>query len=218
MKIAPSVLSADFVNMEQSIKLIEAASCEWIHLDIMDGSFVPPITFGHQMIKAIRGITNLILDAHLMIDSPENQIEFLADAGADYVTIHLENTVHTHRIIQQVKSKGMKAGLAIVPSTPVSALSELLPFVDLILVMTVNPGFGGQKLIPECIDKIKLLSDLRMQNGYEYLISADGGINRDTAESVRKAGLDIAVAGSAFFNAKDPSKETLFLQGTQFNT
>ncbi len=213
MKIAPSVLSADFVNMKKGIRLVESASCEWIHLDVMDGSFVPPITFGHQMIKSIRNITDLILDAHLMIDSPERQIDYLSEAGADYITVHYENTIHTHRILQQIKSKGMKAGIAIVPSTPVSVLSELLPFTDLVLVMTVNPGFGGQSLIPECIQKIYLLNEIREDKGYSYLISADGGINRETAPLIRKAGLDIAVAGSAFFNAEDPVEEARILSG-----
>lgn len=213
MIIAPSVLSADFANMEKGIRQIESASCKWIHLDIMDGSFVPPITFGHQMIKAIRGLTDLVLDAHLMIDNPENQIELLHEAGADYITVHAENTVHTHRIFQQIKDLGMKTGVSIVPSTPVASIIELLPFADLVLVMTVNPGYGGQKLIPECIKKIKTLKDLREQNKYNYLISADGGINLETAPSVRKAGLDVAVAGSAFFNADKPAEFVSQLSG-----
>ena len=213
MKIAPSVLSADFVNMKEGIRLIEKASCEWIHLDMMDGQFVPPITFGHQMVKSIRGITDLILDAHLMINSPENQIEFLAGAGADYVTVHLENTIHTHRIMQQIKGSGMKAGIAIVPSTPVAALSELLPICDLVLVMLVNPGAGGQNLIPECVNKIIQLHNIREEIGADFLISADGGINRSTAATVRDAGLDIAVCGSAFFGAEDPVEEVKILLG-----
>ncbi|HAK47622.1 MAG TPA: ribulose-phosphate 3-epimerase [Spirochaeta sp.] len=213
MQIAPSVLAADFVNMEQGIRYIEEAGCDWIHLDMMDGSFVPPITFGAQMVKAIRGITDLVLDAHLMIDNPENQIDFLADAGTDNVTIHIENTIHTHRIIQQIKARGMKAGIAIVPSTPVSALSELLPFIDIVLAMTVNPGFGGQKMIPQCVDKIRQLDKIRQEKGYDYLISADGGINRETAASVREAGLDLAVAGSSFFGAANKEDEVRILQG-----
>ncbi len=213
IKIAPSVLSADFVNMEKSIRLIESAGCEFIHLDLMDGRFVPPITFGHHMVKAIRGITDLILDAHLMIEEPQNQINFLAEAGADYITVHWENTVHTHRIIQQIQNKGLKAGISIIPSTPVSAIVEILNFVDLVLVMTVNPGFGGQKLIPECIDKIRLLDKIRQDKGYRYLISADGGINQQTVKLFRETGLDIAVAGSAFFGSEDPVNEVLLLSG-----
>ncbi|MDC7225882.1 MAG: ribulose-phosphate 3-epimerase [Spirochaetales bacterium] len=215
ISIAPSVLAADFVNMEQGIRKIEDASCEWIHLDIMDGSFVPPITFGHQMVKSIRNITDLILDAHLMIDNPGNQLDALAEAGADYVAVHLENTIHTDRIINRIKELGMKAGIAIVPSTPVSALSELLPVVDQVLVMTVNPGYGGQKMIPRCLDKIKQLDDIRKEYGYEYLISADGGINRETASAVRDAGIDVAVCGSSFFNAEDSPAEVRIIQGIE---
>ena len=209
------MLSADFVNMADGIRDIEQASCKWVHLDIMDGKFVPPITFGHQMVKAIRKTTKLILDAHLMIDSPEKQIDFFADAGIDYLTVHLENTVHTHRILTDIQSRGIKAGIAIVPSTPISALTELLPFVDLVLVMTVNPGFGGQKLIPECVQKITQLFSMRKKEGYNYLISADGGINAETASMVRNAGLDVAVCGSSFFSAPDKKKFLKLMQGAE---
>lgn len=213
MIIAPSVLAADFCNMEQSIKLIESASCEWIHLDVMDGKFVPAISFGSQMVKSIRGLTKLILDVHLMVDAPENQIDLFADAGADYITIHSEASIHLNRHLQTIKNRGVKAGIAIIPSTPVEAIAELLPFVDQVLVMLVNPGYGGQKMIPLCVKKIAKLKALREENGYNYVIAADGGINRDTAASVRDAGLDVAVAGSSFFGADDPASEVLVLKG-----
>jgi ribulose-phosphate 3-epimerase len=213
MIIAPSLLSAEFSNMEKGVRVIESAECEWIHLDVMDGRFVPPITFGHHMVKSLRTITNLILDVHLMIEYPENQVDFFADAGTDYLTFHYESTVHSHRLIQRIIDMGMKAGISIVPSTPVSAIIELLPFVSQVLVMTVNPGFGGQRLIPECVEKIRQLHALRTENSYSYLISADGGINRKTAPMLRSAGLDVAVSGSSFFSAADPAEEVLMLKG-----
>jgi ribulose-phosphate 3-epimerase len=179
----------------------------------MDGKFVPAITFGHQMVKAIREITELVLDVHLMVDSPENQLKLFADAGADYITIHFESSIHLHRHLQNIKELGVKAGISIIPSTPVESIKELLPIVDQVLVMTVNPGYGGQKMIPECVEKIKKLKALREHNGYNYLISADGGINRNTAASVRDAGLDVAVSGSSFFGADDPSEEVLLIKG-----
>ena len=213
MVIAPSVLSAEFSNIEKGVRLIESAECEWIHLDVMDGQFVPPITFGHQMVKSLRAITDLILDVHLMIENPETQIDFFSDSGTDYLTFHHESTIHAHRLIQRITNADMKAGISIVPSTPVSAITELLPFVTQVLVMTVNPGFGGQKLIPECVEKIRQLYALRAEKGYDYLISADGGINRKTAPLVRAAGLDVAVSGSSFFGSADPVSEVLMLKG-----
>jgi len=213
MIIAPSVLAADFCNMAAAVKIIESTACEWIHLDIMDGKFVPAITFGHQMVKSIRGITDLTLDVHLMVDSPENQLDFFADAGADYITIHYESSTHLHRHIQRIGELGIKAGISIIPSTPVDAVKELLPYVDQVLVMTVNPGYGGQQLIPECVEKIRRLAEIRNEYDYKYLIAADGGVNRLTAPSVRKAGLDVAVSGSSFFGAENPAEEVLMLKG-----
>jgi ribulose-phosphate 3-epimerase len=178
----------------------------------MDGSFVPVITFGSQMVSAIRSRTKRPLDVHLMIEKPENHIESFIRAGSDLITFHIEAAVHAHRIVQMIKTGGAKAGIAIVPSTPVSVISELLPMVDLVLVMTVNPGYGGQSLIPECLDKVGVLSRLRKENLHSYEISVDGGINRSTIVRAKKAGIDVFVAGSAFFGADDPAGELEYLK------
>ncbi|MDC7239185.1 MAG: ribulose-phosphate 3-epimerase [Spirochaetales bacterium] len=214
IKCAPSVLASDFTRIADGIKLIEDAGAEWVHLDVMDGSFVPEITFGAQMVKSIRKLTKLPLDVHLMVDHPETQIQSFLDAGSDYITFHPEAVIHSHRVIQMIKEGGAKAGISIVPSTPVSLIEELLPFVDLILVMSVNPGYGGQKLIPQCLDKIVLLNEIKKKKGYTYEISIDGGVNRETIKDCRKAGIDVFVAGSAFFGSEDPLKEAEILKNT----
>lgn len=212
---APSLLSADFSDIKGSVKLIEDSKADWIHLDVMDGIFVPNITFGHKMVQDIRKITKLTLDVHLMTVHPENHIVDFINAGANYITFHLETAVHSHRIIQQIKELGCKAGISIVPGTPVSALSELLPFVDLILIMSVNPGFGGQSLIPETLEKIKLLDEIRINNDNKYLISVDGGVNRDNADKIRESGVDILISGSSFFNSDNPAAEAEILKGNK---
>jgi ribulose-phosphate 3-epimerase len=204
--ISPSVLSADFIDFKSGIELIENAGAEAVHLDVMDGHFVPNLTFGAPMIKAVRKVTDKILDVHLMVENPEKLIDDYIDAGADMLTFHAEASIHSHRLIQYIQSKGIKAGVSIVPGTPVSAITPLLRSVDLILIMTVNPGFGGQKMIPECVAKIKELDQLRTANGYKYLINVDGGVNSETVNLVREAGVDIIVAGSAFFNSENPSQ------------
>lgn len=198
--LAPSLLSADFSDLRNAIKTIEDKNGSVVHIDVMDGTFVPEITYGQPVVRSIRKHTNLPFDVHLMVEHPETQIESFAEAGADWITIHWEAAVHTHRIIQQIHDLGKKAGIAIVPSTPVSALSEILECADIILVMTVNPGFGGQKLIPSCVSKIAELKRLREENNYSYLISVDGGINPQTINSVIDAGVDVIVSGSSFFN------------------
>ena len=212
---APSLLSGNFADIRGSIKLIEDAKSDWIHLDVMDGVFVPNITFGHKMVQDIRNITKLPLDVHLMTVHPENHILDFVNAGADYITFHLETSIHSHRLIQQIKKSGCKAGVSIVPGTPAAALTELLPFLDLILIMSVNPGFGGKSMIIETLDKIQILDKIRKDKGYNYLISIDGGINRDNAEIVRKKGTDVLISGSSFFKSSNPIAEAALIRGNK---
>jgi len=203
--IAPSVLAADFSNIGAAVELVESAGAEWIHLDIMDGNFVPPITFGAQMIAAIRSGTELPLDAHLMTVSPGEKLDSFMKAGVDRFTFHLEAEVHCHRLIGEIRSRGIKAGIAIVPSTPVSLLSEILGIVDQVLVMTVNPGWGGQSMIREALNKVRDLRTLRKKGAGDFKICIDGGFSRDTAREAWDAGVDVAVMGSAFFKAENPA-------------
>ena len=198
--LAPSLLSADFSSLEKAIKQIEDNNGSVVHIDVMDGQFVPEITYGQPVVRSIRKLTKLTFDVHLMVEHPENQIKTFAEAGADWITFHIEAAVHAHRIIQQIHELGKKAGVSIVPSTPISAIKEILECADIILVMTVNPGYGGQKLIPSCLKKVSELKKLREENNYNYLISVDGGVNNDTLKSVIDAGSDVIVSGSSFFN------------------
>lgn len=198
--LAPSLLSADFAELGSEIKKIENNSGAAVHIDVMDGSFVPEITYGEPVIRSVRKLTKLPFDVHLMIERPELHIESFVKAGADWITFHYEATPHAHRVIQMIHEFGKKAGVAICPGTPVSLLSEILKSADIILVMTVNPGWGGQKLIPSCVEKVAELKKIRAEMNYNYLISVDGGVNNDTLASVLDAGTDIVVSGSAFFN------------------
>lgn len=200
--LSPSLLSADFADLRSAVQKIEESRCKFIHFDVMDGHFVPQISYGQPVLKSVRAITGAALDVHLMVEKPELMVDSFIDAGADFITFHLESTVHSNRLIQMIHDRGKKTGISIVPSTPVSALSEVLADVDLVLVMTVNPGFGGQKLIPSCVEKIRLLDELRKKNGYKYLVSVDGGINNSTVSSVVDAGADVVVSGSAFFSGE----------------
>ncbi|MBQ7752661.1 MAG: ribulose-phosphate 3-epimerase [Treponema sp.] len=198
--LAPSLLSADFSSLERAIKQIEDNNGSVVHIDVMDGQFVPEITYGQPVVRSIRKLTQLPFDVHLMVEHPENQIKTFAEAGADWITFHIEAAVHAHRIIQQIHELGKKAGVSIVPSTPISTIKEILECADIILVMTVNPGYGGQKLIPSCLKKVNELKKLREENNYNYLISVDGGVNNETLQAVKDAGTDVIVSGSSFFN------------------
>jgi ribulose-phosphate 3-epimerase len=210
--VAPSILSADFGHLAAAVKLVEKGGGDWVHLDVMDGVYVPNITFGPVMVAALRPHSSLPFDTHLMIVHPENYIGKFADAGSDSITIHFESTTHVHRVLREIKELGKKAGVSIVPSTPADLLSEVLPDVDLILVMTVNPGFGGQELIPRTLDKVRYLAELRARDGYRYLIEVDGGINRQTCKLAIEAGADVLVVGSAIFDSKHPEKEIAALR------
>lgn len=201
-QIAPSILSADFSRLGEEVRAVEKAGADWIHCDVMDGRFVPNITIGPVIIEAVRKSTNLPLDVHLMIAEPDRYLEDFAKAGASVLTVHQEACSHLHRSLMKIKDLGAKAGVSINPATPIDTLSEVLAIADLILVMTVNPGFGGQMFIEHCQSKVKQLNDLREKHGYHYLIEADGGISEKNASALSKSGCDVFVAGSAIFGTK----------------
>ncbi|MFA7420332.1 MAG: ribulose-phosphate 3-epimerase [Melioribacteraceae bacterium] len=197
--LAPSILTADFSNLSQQVRAVELGGADWIHCDIMDGQFVPNMTFGPIVLQAIRKSTKLPIDAHLMIKTPDNLIEDFIKAGANYVTVHQEEVVHLHRTLTRIHDLGAKAGVAVNPATPVASLTEVLSIVDMILVMSVNPGFGGQKFIESSIRKIKELDQLRTDNNYKYLIQVDGGIGLDNIRTVSDAGCNSFVIGNSIF-------------------
>lgn len=197
--LSPSLLSADFSDLTFAFKFIEEKGSSFVHVDVMDGHFVPQVSYGQPVISSIRKCTKLPFDVHLMIERPENSIVSYIESGADFVTFHIEATCHADRCVQLVHDAGKKAGIALCPATPLSAVEELLPFVDIVLVMSVNPGWGGQKLIPYTIEKIRKLADIQREKNFKYLISVDGGINQETLEDVLEAGTDIVVSGSSFF-------------------
>lgn len=207
--LAPSILSADFSNLSQQIRYIELGGADLIHCDIMDGKFVPNITFGPMIIKALRKITNLPLDIHLMVEKPDNMIDDFIESGANYITVHQEAVIHLHRIIDYIKSKGVKAGVSINPATPVIVLKDILEFVDLVLVMSVNPGFGGQKFISTTIKKIKELSQIRKDMGYNFLIEVDGGITKENIKEISDAGCNIFVIGWSIFGNDNKTAATV---------
>ena len=203
IKIAPSILSADFARLGDEIKAIEAAGADYVHVDVMDGHFVPNITIGPLIVDAIRPVTELPLDVHLMIENPDQYIPAFAAAGADIIVIHAEATSHLHRSVQLIKSLGKKAGVSLNPATPLSALEMILPDLDLVLLMTVNPGFGGQSFIENCLPKITALRRMIDVLGLPIELEVDGGVKVDNIERIAAAGADVFVAGSAVFGADD---------------
>lgn len=209
VKLAPSILSADFARLGEQIHAAEAAGADWIHVDVMDGHFVPNITIGPLIVRAIRPLTSLPLDVHLMIEQPERYIPVFAEAGADHIIVHVETCPHLHRTIQQIKGLGVKAGVTLNPATPVSALEEILPDVDQVLVMSVNPGFGGQSFIPGSARKIAQLRQYFTRIGSAADISVDGGINPQTVRLAVEAGASAVVAGSAVFNSRAAIAENI---------
>lgn len=206
--LAPSILSADFSNLSQQIRLTEMGGADWIHCDVMDGHFVPNITIGPVIVKAVRKITKLPVDVHLMIEKPDRYLEAFADAGADYISVHVEEVVHLNRTINRIKELGCKAGTVINPTTPVAAITDIAEYLDLLLIMTVNPGFGGQKFITNSIRRIEEAANLRSKLKAKFLIEIDGGVNTDTIVMAKKAGVDVFVAGSAIFDADNITATT----------
>lgn len=206
--ISPSLLSADFLNLGRDCAMLNESAAQWFHLDIMDGTFVPNISYGMPVISAIRSTTDKVLDVHLMVDKPERYITEFKQCGADYLTVHCEATTHLHRTLQAIRAQGIKAGVALNPATPLSSIEEVLPLCDMVLLMSVNPGFGGQKFIESAIDKVRRLRQMIDQRALSTLIQIDGGVNTSNARTLFDAGCNVLVAGNAVFGSKDP-KQTI---------
>ena len=203
--ISPSILSADFANLKRDVEMLNASSADYIHCDVMDGNFVPNISFGFPVLSAIHRVATKPLDVHLMLEDPGRYVNQFRDAGADILTVHHESSIHLDRLVHQIKDAGLKAGVAICTATPVSVLSEIAEAADLVLLMSVNPGFGGQKFIDNTFKKVIELVELRKRGNDDFVIEIDGGVNMDNAGRLFEAGADILVAGSAVFKAEDPT-------------
>jgi ribulose-phosphate 3-epimerase len=210
--IASSILTADFSNLSQQIRFTELGGADWIHCDIMDGKFVPNLSFGPVVVQAVRKITKLPVDVHLMIKDPDALLEKFIEAGANWVTVHQEEVVHLNRSLTRIKELGAKAGVAINPSTPITSLAEVINLVDLVLIMSVNPGFGGQKFIQSSIRKIQELSDLRTKTSSRFLIEVDGGISKNNIKELADAGCDVFVAGNSIFGQDNITAATIELK------
>ena len=206
VKIAPSILSADFSRLGDEVKAVEDAGADWIHVDVMDGRFVPNITIGPLVVESLRKVTKLPLDVHLMIENADLYIEDFANAGADIISVHVEACPHLHRTIQSIKEKGVKAGVLLNPATTLFSLDEIIEQVDMVLLMSVNPGFGGQKFIKSVLSKIELLRNTLDESGVELDVEVDGGIKPDNADIIKQAGANVLVAGSAIFGSDDYKK------------
>ena len=204
--IAPSILSADFARLGEEIKAVEAAGADWIHADVMDGHFVPNITIGPLIVQAVRSVTSLPIDVHLMIENPDQYIPAFADAGASWISVQLEASVHLNRSVQLIRQCGAKPGVVLNPSTPIQALEWIIEDIDYVLIMSVNPGFGGQAFIPNSLEKVKNLRQLIQSKNLNTLIQIDGGVNENTIADIAAAGVDIFVAGSAIFGSDDYQK------------
>lgn len=216
VKVAPSILSANFAKLGEEIKDVEVGGADLIHVDVMDGHFVPNITIGPLIVEAIRPITKLPLDVHLMIENPEQYIEAFAKAGADFITVHQEACIHLHRTLHLIKSYGVKAGVVLNPATPVEMIQHVIEDCDMVLLMSVNPGFGGQKFIPSVVPKIRQLKRMIIEKGLQTEIEIDGGINRETAKLCVEAGADVLVAGSAIYNQEDRKKAIEEMKAVKF--
>lgn len=214
VKIAPSILSADFSKLGEEIRDVEKGGADYIHVDVMDGHFVPNITIGPLIVEAIRPVTKLPLDVHLMIENPDQYIEAFAKAGADYITVHVEACHHLHRTIHHIKSFGVKAGVVLNPATPVNAIEHIIDDVDMVLLMTVNPGFGGQKFIHSVLPKISAVKEMADAKGLELEIEIDGGVNEETAKLCIEAGANVLVAGSAVYNKEDRAQAIAAIKGS----